>query len=290
MIATEFEYLAPGSLEEAVSLLRQHGDDAKLLAGGHSLIPIMKLRLARPRYLIDIGRVFGLDYIKEEGGALAVGALTTHHALETSQLLRSKQPLVPETAAVIADVQVRNRGTIGGSLAHADPAADLPATVLALEAEIVATGPGGRRAIKAADFFVGLFATALAPDEIVTEIRFPLAPSRTGSSYQKVPNKASHYAIVGVATVVTLDGDGKCQSARVGVTGTSGTAYRATEAEVALAGRAPDPTAIANASELATSGVDALSDIHASAEFRLHLTKVHARRALELAVSRARAA
>jgi len=250
----------------------------------------MKLRLAEPRYLIDLGRVSGISYIKEDGGSIAIGALTTHHALETSQLLKSKQPLLPETAAVIADAQVRNRGTIGGSLAHADPAADLPATVLALEAEIVATGPGGRRAIKAADFFLGFFATALGPDEIVTEIRFPLAPSRTGSAYQKVANQASHYAIVGVAAVVTLGGDGKCQSVRVGVTGTSGTAYRATEAEAALAGRAPDAGAIAAASELATKGVNALSDIHASSEFRLHLTRVHTRRALELAVSRARAA
>jgi carbon-monoxide dehydrogenase medium subunit len=289
MIAAEFEYLVPSSIEEATSLLGQHGDEAKLLAGGHSLIPIMKLRLAQPRYLIDIGRLPGLAYIKEDDGAVAIGALTTHHMLETSELLRSKLPLLPETAAVIADVQVRNRGTIGGSLVHADPASDLPATALALGAELIAAGPRGRRSIKADDFFVGMLTTALGADEIVTEVRFPLPPARSGSAYLKVPNPASHYAIVGVAALLTLDADGRCAQVRIGLTGVSRKPVRATAAEAALAGKAPDDDAIAEAAEKASEGLQALNDIHASAEFRLHLTRVNTRRALHLALSRARA-
>src|SRR5437879_1460020 len=202
MIATEFDYLTPSSLDEAISLLTRHGDEAKLLAGGHSLIPIMKLRLAQPKFLIDIGRLAGLSVIHEDGGAISVGSLATHHAMETSELLKAKLPLLPETAAHVADVQVRNRGTIGGSLVHADPAADLPATALALGAELRVVGSKGQRTIKIDDFFVGLLATAIAPDEVLTEVRFPLQPAEAGAAYVKVPNKASHYAIVGVAAVV----------------------------------------------------------------------------------------
>lgn len=287
MIAAEFEYLVPASVEEAVSLLRQHGDEAKLLAGGHSLIPIMKLRLAQPKFVIDIGRLPGLSEIKEDGGAIAIGSLVTHHAIETSDLLKSKLPLLPETAAVIADVQVRNRGTIGGSLVHADPAADLPATALALEAELRVTGPGGQRSIKAEDFFIGLLATAIASDEILTSVRFPLLPQKTGSAYVKVPNKASHYAIVGVAAVVTLGKDGRCEQARIGLTGVTHKPQRASAVENALAGKPLDDATITAAAELATDGIRALSDLHASAEFRLHLTRVMTRRALKLAASRA---
>jgi len=287
MIATEFEYLTPSSVDEAISLLTKHGDEAKLLAGGHSLIPIMKLRLAQPKFLIDIGRLGGLADIKEDGGAISVGSLVTHHDVETSQLLKSKLPLLPETAAAIADVQVRNRGTIGGSLVHADPAADLPATALALGAELHVVGPRGKRTIKVDDFFVGLLATAIAPDEILTEVRFPLLPAKTGSAYVKVPHKASHYAIVGVAAVVTLGSDGRCQQVRVGLTGVTHVPRRAEEAENALTGKALDDRAIAAAAALAADGIKALSDIHASAEFRLHLTKVMTGRALKLAASRA---
>jgi carbon-monoxide dehydrogenase medium subunit len=286
MIATEFEYLAPSSLDEALSLLKKHGDDAKLLAGGHSLIPIMKLRLAQPKFLIDIGRLSGLADIREGKGAISVGSLATHHDVETSELLKSKLPLLPETAAAVADVQVRNRGTIGGSLVHADPAADLPATALALGAELHVAGPRGKRTIKADDFFVGLLATAIAPDEILTEVRFPLLPAKTGAAYVKVPNKASHYAIVGVAAVVTLGGDGRCQQARIGLTGVTHKPQRASAAESALTGKALDDRVIAEAAGLAADGIKALSDIHASAEFRLHLTKVMTGRALKLAVSR----
>jgi carbon-monoxide dehydrogenase medium subunit len=289
MIATEFEYLTPSSLDEAISLLTKHGDEAKLLAGGHSLIPIMKLRLAQPKFLIDIGRLSGLADIREDSGAIVIGGLVTHHALETSDLLKSKLPLLPETAAHVADVQVRNRGTIGGSLVHADPAADLPATALALRAEFRVVGPKGQRTIGAEDFFVGLLTTAIAPDEILTEVRFPLLPAKTGSAYVKVPNKASHYAIVGVAAVVTLGKDGRCEQARIGLTGVTHKPQRALAAEKALVGKAPDAGTIAAAASLAADGIKALSDIHASAEFRLHLTKVMTGRALKLAVSRAQA-
>jgi len=287
MIATEFEYLAPSTLDEAISLLTEHGDEAKLLAGGHSLIPIMKLRLAQPKYLIDIGRLPGLSDVREDNGAIVVGGLVTHHTLETSDLLKSKLPLLPETAAHVADVQVRNRGTLGGSLVHADPAADLPSAALALGAELHVVGPTGQRTIKADDFFVGLLATAIAPDEVLTEVRFPLPPPKTGAAYVKVPNKASHYAIVGVATLVTLGSDGRCERARIALTGVSHVPRRAEAAESALAGKALDDGTIAAAAALAADGVKALSDLHASAEFRLHLTRVMTGRALKLAASRA---
>jgi carbon-monoxide dehydrogenase medium subunit len=287
MLTREFEYLAPTTLDEAVSLLRQHGGDAKLLAGGQSLVPIMKLRLAEPAWLIDLGRVSSMAYIKEDGGAITIGAMTTHQMLETSDLLKAKAPLLPETAAQIADVQVRNRGTIGGSLAHADPAADLAAAALALGAEIQVVGPNGQRAIAADDFFQGVFTTALADNEIVTEVRFPEQAARTGSAYVKMPNPASHFAIVGVAAVVTMGGDGRCESARIGVSGVAMTPFRAEAAETALVGSAADEAAITAAAEHAASGVEAISDVHASAEFRLHLTKVYVKRALELAKSRA---
>jgi carbon-monoxide dehydrogenase medium subunit len=286
MIATEFEYLAPSSLDEAISLLSKHGEDAKLVAGGHSLIPIMKLRLAQPKFLIDIGRLSGLADIREDNGAISVGSLATHHAVESSDLLKSKLPLLPETAAAVADVQVRNRGTIGGSLVHADPAADLPATALALGAGLRVVGPKGQRTIKAEDFFVGLLATAIAPDEILTEVRFPLLQAKTGAAYVKVPNKASHYAIVGVAAVVTLGKDGRCEQARIGLTGVTHKPQRALAAENALVGKVLDEGVIAGAASLAADGIKALSDIHASAEFRLHLTKVMTGRALKLAASR----
>ncbi len=287
MLTREFEYFAPTTLDEAVSLLRQHGDEAKLLAGGQSLVPIMKLRLAEPACLIDLGRVSGMAYIKEDGGSIAIGAMTTYQTLETSGVLKAKLPLLPETAAQIADVQVRNRGTIGGSLAHADPAADLAAAVLASGAEIRVVGPNGQRTIASDDFFQGVFTTALADNEIVTEVRFPVPAAHTGSAYVKMPNPASHFAIVGVAAVVTMGGDGRCEAARIGVSGVALKPFRSAAAEAVLVGSAGDDAAITAAAEEAAAGVEALSDVHASAEFRLHLTKVYAKRALRLASSRA---
>jgi carbon-monoxide dehydrogenase medium subunit len=287
MITREFEYFAPSTIDEAVNLLREHGENAKVLAGGQSLVPVMKLRLADPRCIIDLGRVDGLSFIREDSGAIAIGPMTTHHTLETSDLLKSRLPLLPETAAQIADVQVRNRGTIGGSLVHADPAADLAAAALALGANIKVAGPNGSRTIAADDFFVGVFTSAVAADEIVTELRFPIPPPRTGTAYAKMPNPASHFATAGVAAVITLGGDGRCRAACIGVTGVAMTPFRATAAEAALTGSAVDDAAIASAAYAAAQGVEALSDVHASGEYRLHLTKLYTKRALELAKGRA---
>ena len=205
MTATAFEYHAPTTLQEALSLLTRYSGEAKILAGGHSLIPIMNLRLAQPKALIDIGKIPGLSGIREDNGAVVIGAMTTHHQVETSAVLQAKVPILPETAAVIGDVQVRNRGTIGGSIAHADPAGDFPAAAVALDLQLKVVGPKGERTIKGRDFFVDILTTALQPDEILTEIRVPAFAARTGSAYEKFPNPASRYAIVGAAAVVTVD-------------------------------------------------------------------------------------
>lgn len=286
MITTEFDYYSPATVDEALDLLRQHGDDAKILAGGHSLIPLMKLRLANPGTIIDIGRVAGLSYIREADGGVAIGALTTHHMLETSDLLRSRLPIIPEAASQIGDIQVRNRGTIGGSLSHADPAADLPAVVLALNGEMRLRGPGGERTVAARDFFVDMLTTALQPNEIMTEVRLPGLPLRTGTAYLKMPNKASFYAVVGIAAIVTLNADGTCQEARIGVTGLAAAPFRAQAAEDALRGRSLDDATVQQAAERVADGVEPLSDIHASAEYRAHLARVFTARALRQATAR----
>lgn len=286
MIPAQFEYHAPTSVKEALQLLKTL-PDAKLVAGGHSLLPLMKFRLATPANLIDLGRIVGLRGIKEEKGQVVIGGMTTHWMIESSNLLRQKAPLLPETAGQIGDIQVRNMGTIGGSLAHADPAADYPAAVLALEAEMVAEGPHGRRAIAASDFFTGLYATALALDEILVEVRVPVQPARTGTAYLKFPHPASGFAVVGVAALVTLDGKGRCERARVGITGVAPVAYRARAVEDRLRGQAVDAGTIAAAAGLAADGVDANADIFASAEYRRHLAAVFARRAVQKALERA---
>ena len=273
MYPASFEYLRPSTLDETIRLLVEHGDEATLLAGGHSLIPAMKLRLALPKFVVDLGRVADLSYIRESGGRIAIGAMTTHHALESSGVLRARCPLLPETAAHIGDVQVRNRGTIGGSLVHADPAGDWPAAILALEAEIELAGPKGRRTVRADAFFVDLLQTAIAPDEILCEIRVPATPRSV--AYEKTEQKASGFALAGVAVVVGSTG------VRVGVTGVGPKAYRASGVERALAGQAaPTGEAIAQAARHAADGIEALGDIHASPEFRVHLAEVNAKRAL----------
>jgi carbon-monoxide dehydrogenase medium subunit len=279
MYSASFDYVRPSTVEEAVKLLAKHGDDAKLLAGGHSLIPAMKLRLARPKVVIDIGRIANLSYIREAGGAIAIGAMTTHADVESSKTLRDKSPLLAETASHIGDVQVRNKGTIGGSLVHADPAADYPAAILALDAEIDVVGPRGKRTIKAVDCFVDVMQTAVAADEIVTEIRVPVTPQTV--AYVKTEQKASGFALAGAAVVIGPNG------VRVGITGVAAKAYRASGVEKALAGQALTPDLIARASAQASAGVDALGDIHASPEFRAHLAQVNTRRALERALARA---
>jgi len=287
MFPSSFEYLAPTTLAEAQTLLSRYGGDAKVVAGGHSLIPTMKLRLAQPRYLIDLGRISELSYIREQDGGLAIGAMTTYYQIESSPLVRGRYPALAEAAALVADLQVRNKGTIGGSLAHADPAADLPAVVLALEGEVRASSSGGQRTINADGFFTDPFATALRENEILTEIRIPALSANTGGSYKKFANKASHFAVVGVAAFVTMR-RGTCQRARIGITGAGPRAIRAREAERALEGKQPTESTLAQATSQAAQGIDFLSDIHASTEYRAHLTQVFARRALDEAISRAR--
>jgi len=280
MLPAAFDYFRPQTLEEAVNLLVQHGEDAKVLAGGHSLIPAMKLRLAQPKKVIDLGRITDLSYLRQQNGTIAIGAMTTHHQIEASQVLREQCPLLPELAAQIGDVQVRNRGTIGGSLAHADPAADWPAAILALDAEIEVVGPAKTRVLPAKKFFVDLFQTALEPNEILREIRVPC----TGNSdaYVKYYQRASGFAIAGAAVVVNASD----KTASIGITGVAAKAYRATAVETKLKNQPLTPENIADAASQAASRIEPLSDIHASAEFRAHLAQVNTRRALELAASR----
>ena len=286
MIPAPFEYHAPSTVKEAIGLLERHGDDAKLLAGGHSLLPIMKFRLAQPKVVVDIGRIAGLDKIEAKGSTITIGALVTHDAVEQSEALQKQCPLLPETAAVIGDMQVRNRGTIGGSLAHADPAADYPGAILALEAEIVATGPKGKRTIPAKDFFVEMLTTALQPTEIITEVRVPATGKGTATAYLKHPHPASGYAVVGVAVVLQMSG-GKCQKAAIGVNGVAGKAYRASAVEKALVGKALDEKTVADAAAHAADGADVQADLYASSEFRAHLASVYTKRAILKAASRA---
>jgi carbon-monoxide dehydrogenase medium subunit len=292
MIPKEFAYAAPASLDEALGLLGQHGDEAKILAGGHSLIPLMKLRLAEPGLLVDLRRLSDLRGIDRAGdGGASIGALTTHAELAREAGKGGALGLLGECAAQIGDAQVRNRGTIGGSLAHGDPAADLPAVILALDAELEAAGPGGKsRRIAAADFFTGLLSTALEPGEILTRIHLPGLKGRTGAAYVKLRNKASHYALVGVAAVVTLGDDGKIGRVALGVTGATAAPFRAAAAEAALAGGDPGNGAIDHAAGM-LSGTDGswMEDLHGSEDYRRHMADVIARRAIRLAAQRARA-
>jgi carbon-monoxide dehydrogenase medium subunit len=268
MIPAPFDYYRAGSVEEAVAMLATHGDEAKLLAGGHSLIPLMKLRLATPRVVVDVGWLAELSYVRDEGDQLAVGALTRHRDLEVSELARNRVPLLAYVAGQVGDPQVRHRGTIGGSMAHGDPASDLPAAVLALGGTLVAQGQGGRREIPADQFFTGFLETILSPDEVLVEIRVPKAPG--GWSFQKFNRRALDWAIVGVAAVAGA-------SPRVALVNMARTPRRAAAVESALAGGA----SVAEAAGLAAEGMEASSDINASSEYRRHLARVLVRRALE---------
>lgn len=283
MIPAPFDYKAPASLEEAVSLLSSDLDGAKILAGGHSLIPAMKLRLAQPQLLVDIARIKSLAYIREEGDQILIGATTTHYQLESSDLLKRICPLLSMCGASIGDVQVRNKGTIGGSLAHSDPAGDWPAAILTLEAELVLVGPNGERTVKAGDFFVDLFTTDLQPGEILREVRIKKPTGRFGQAYQKVPHPASGYAVVGVAVHLVLNDDGSCKSISVGVTGVGSKAYRAPGVEAALAGSSLDDQVVAAAVAHVCDGIDPNSDLYATGEYRCHLAKVHTSRAIKAA-------
>jgi carbon-monoxide dehydrogenase medium subunit len=285
MIPAQFDYQAPATLEEAVSLLAGDPDGAKVLAGGHSLIPAMKLRLAQPQLLVDIARIKSLAYIREEGDRILIGATTTHYQLESSDLLKNICPLLPACAGSIGDVQVRNKGTIGGSLAHSDPAGDWPAAALALGAELVLQGPNGERTVKADSFFIDLLTTDIQPGEILREIRVRKPSGRFGQAYQKVPHPASGYAVVGVAVHIGLNADSSCSAAGVGVTGVSTKAFRAQAVESALAGATLDEQTIAAAAAKVGDGINATTDLYASAEYRRHLAQVHTRRAIQAALA-----
>jgi aerobic carbon-monoxide dehydrogenase medium subunit len=277
MIPAAFEYRRASSADEAVDLLAEHGDDAKLLAGGHSLLPLMRLRLAMPAMLVDIGRVGDLSYVRDDGGQVRIGALTRHHDLEHSEVLRSQVPLLVEVASQIGDPQVRHRGTIGGSVAHGDPASDLPAALLALRATLVARGPRGEREIPVDDFFTGFLETALAPDELLTEIRVP-AMDGAGWSFQKFNRRAQDWAIVGVAAVLGAFGNGG-GGPGVGLVNMGSVPLRAAAVEDALRNGDDAAGAAAHADE----GTEPPDDLNASPEYRRHLSRVLVRRALEAA-------
>jgi len=283
MIPAQFDYQAPTTIDEALSLLAANPDEAKILAGGHSLLPAMKLRLAQPGMLVDISRIKDLAYIREEGDQIAIGAMTTHYEIESSVLLKNSCPLLPDCASHIGDVQVRNKGTIGGSIAHSDPAGDWPAAVIALNAQLVAVGANGERTIKVADFFVDLLTTALVQGEILREIRIAKPSGRFGHSYQKVRHPASGFAVVGVAVSLMLGAGGACDAASIGVTGVASKAYRAVAVEAALEGQQVNGQSIAEAAAHATDGIDANSDLYASEDYRRHLAQVYTRRAIQAA-------
>jgi aerobic carbon-monoxide dehydrogenase medium subunit len=285
MFPAPFSYHRATSIHEALALLQQHADTGKLLAGGHSLLPVMKLRLAQPEHIIDISGLDDLRAITIESEHVTVGALVTHHELATNEELAARVPLLAEMANVVGDQQVRNLGTIGGALAHADPAADYPAGMLALDVTVLATGPNGDREIHIAEFYQGFLTTALAPDELLTGVRVPLPPSGTASAYEKLANPASGYATVGVAAVVTRDDSGTIGHIRVGITGASETGWRATATEDALRGTSPDAAAIKAAASSATDGVEMLEDKHSPAEYRARVTRNLVRRAIERALA-----
>ncbi|MCI0390567.1 MAG: xanthine dehydrogenase family protein subunit M [Acidobacteria bacterium] len=287
MIPNNFEYFAPTTIKEALKLIDRHGDECKILSGGHSLIPVLKLRLAAPAVIIDIGRIKELKTIKVDGDTIRIGACVTHAEIAANAELRQHCPLLGLTAAQIGDQQVRNRGAIGGSLAHADPAADWPATILALGAEIVARSSSGERVIKASDFFVDLMTSAVEPNEIVTEIRVPKPAQPNRGVYLKVPQSASGFAVVGVAVQLKI-ANGKCEDIGIGVTGLAPKPFRAASVEAALRGQTIDEATVSAAAAKAdTEAADAMEDIHASGDFRRHLARVYARRAVQAAAARA---
>lgn len=287
MIPASFEYLRPKTLPEAIALLQQYGDDAKILSGGQSLIPMMKLRLARPGYLVDINRIAGLSHVMEEGGYLKIGGLTREAELEASPVVRSMYPIIVDTAHVIADPQVRNLATVGGNLAHGDPANDHPATMVALGAQVVATGSKGERVIPIEDFFLTLFSTALQHDEILTEIRIPIPPPRSGGAYFKLERKVGDFATAAVAVQLTLDDKGACQTAGIGLTNVGPTPVKARKAEDFLRGKKLDEGNIKQAAQLAADEADPSADLRGPVEYKKGLVKELAKRALTRALQRA---
>ena len=289
MIPAAFEYHAPSTIDEATALLAKLGEDAKVLSGGQSLIPLMKLRLANPAHLVDINAIPGLSGIREADGFLRIGALTRESDLEESEIVRTRYPLLHDTSKVIADPIVRNLATVGGNLAHGDPANDHPATMLALGAEIVAVGPKGERRMPIATFFTGPFETGLKPDEILVEIRVPVPAARSGGAYLKLERKVGDFATAAVAVQVTLGANGACEQAGIGLTNVGLTPIKATKAEASLKGKALDESAIKQASELAAQAAEPSADLRGSVEYKKDLVRILTARALRKAAERARA-
>ena len=287
MIPPSFEYLTPSNISDAVALLQKHGDEAKILAGGHSLIPAMRLRLAEPGYLIDISGIGGLDYIQEESGQLRIGAMTCEAALEESEIVQSKYPLLLDTAKMIADPSVRNMATVGGNLAHGDPANDHPATMLALRASVIAEGPNGTREIKIDNFFPDFFTTALSEDEILTEIRIPTPPSASGGAYLKIERKVGDYAAAAVACQLNIDSSGSIENIGLGLTNVGSTPIRASSAEELLKGKKPDENMLAEAGRLAAADSEPMEDLRGSAEYKRALVNELTQRAIKLSLQRA---
>ena len=285
MIPPSFDYHAPATLPDALELLAQHGEGAKVLSGGQSLLPLLKLRMASPGHLVDIGRIPGLDYIKEEGGFLRIGALVREADLEASELIRSHYPILADTAAVVADPLVRNLATVAGNLAHGDPANDHPATMLALGAEVVATGPKGQRTIPVADFFKDLFTTALEPNEILTEIRIPVPPTRSVGAYVKLERKVGDFATAGAAAVVVLGADGAAEWVGIGLTNVGMTPVKAAKAELHLTGKKAD--AIPEAARIAAESASPSPDRRGSTEYKKEMARVMTARDLKKAFERA---
>jgi len=283
-----FDYVVPSTLGEAVSILKQHDGEAKVLAGGQSLVPLLAMRLARPSVLVDLARVPGLDYLREEGGVLAIGAMARQRAVELSDLVARRNPLLHHAARYIAHPQIRNRGTVGGSIAHGDPAAVFPAVSVVMDAEFRVEGPSGSRTVGAAEFFVSYLTTTLEAAEVLSEARFPFLPPGTGWSFMEIARRHGDFALAGVAATVSLDGDGRCVSPRVVLYGVGPTPVRATEAERMVGGQRPSESLFASAGETTRDAIgEPLSDVHGSAAYRRQLAGTLTRRALEEAVSRA---
>lgn len=280
-----FEYSAPESLDEAVSILEQHGDDAKVLAGGQSLVPLMALRLARPTSVVDLGRVDGLNYL-HEGDTVAIGAMTTHRDVELNGYLLERCAMIQEAMSVVGHVAIRNRGTVGGSCAHSDPAAEWPALALALDAEFVAHRRGATRTISASEFFLSFFTTALEPEEIVTEVRLKLPPPDAGTAFMELARRHGDFGIVGVAAVVSRD-SAKITDARLSLMGVGGVPIRPSEAEALLRGSYGDDDALETAAQAVDDAIDPTGDIHGSEEFRRNAAKVMTKRTLRRAYERA---
>ncbi len=287
MIPPAFDYHCPKTLGEAVALLTKYGDTAKVMSGGQSLLPLLKIRLAAPDHLIDIGKIPGLVYLREEGGVLKIGGCTPESALEKSDLIRARYPILHDTVRVIADPLVRNRATVGGNLAHGDPANDHPATMIALRAQVVATGPKGERVIAADVFFRGLFTTALEPDEILTEIRVPIPPPRSGGAYVKLERKVGDFATAAAAAQVTLSAAGAVERVGLGLTNVGPVPIQPTAAEKYLTGKTPTAEAIAEASRLAAQAAQPNADRRGAVVYKQEMARVLAGRALKLAIQRA---